>query len=174
MSWLHHRNRRRARPLVYESAVSKTTSGWTLVGVQALLLLALFVAPARRGLAQLWPPDAAAIIGVLLMAMGVVIGLLAARTLSSALTPTPVPRAGEGLRTSGVYAWVRHPIYFAWVLMVFAAPRMTSGRLLFAVISTTYLVVAIPYEERGLRAEFGEPYAAYQRQVRWRIVPGIW
>lgn len=95
--------------------------------------------------------------------------------LRQAAVIEPHGSAGDTpLQVGGPYRWVRHPIYFAWLLMVFAAPRMTSGRLLFAVISTAYLVAAIPFEERGLRAEFGEPYAAYQRQVRWRIVPGIW
>ena len=51
---------------------------------------------------------------------------------------------------------------------------MTSGRLLFAVVSTAYLVVAIPIEERSLIAEFGQSYRDYQRQVRWRLVPGVW
>lgn len=90
--------------------MTKTTTGWLLVGVQALLLLALVLAPARRGVSQLLPPDAAAVVGALLVALGVLVGLLAARELSSALTPTPVPRTGEQLRTGGVYAWVRHPI----------------------------------------------------------------
>ena len=74
----------------------------------------------------------------------------------------------------GPYRWMRHPIYFGWVLMVFATPTMTASRLLFASISTLYLVLAIPFEERGLIAEFGAAYAEYQRKVRWRIVPGVW
>ena len=74
----------------------------------------------------------------------------------------------------GPYRWLRHPIYFGWVLFVFGAPAMTNGRLLFAGLSTLYLVVAIPLEERGLRAEFGQAYVDYQRTVRWRLVPGIW
>ena len=51
---------------------------------------------------------------------------------------------------------------------------MTSTRLLFAVISVAYLVVAIPFEERSLVAHFGSPYEAYRRQVRWRMLPGIY
>lgn len=147
--------------------MSKTTSGWTLVGVQALLLLALFVAPARRGLAQLWPPDAAAIIGVLLMAMGVVIGLLAARTLSSALTPTPVPRAGEGLRTSGVYAWVRHPIYTAVLLAALGYTVAVGGRwqLLTTALLAVFFVAKSRWEDSLLAAEHGAQWEEYQRST---------
>ena len=61
-----------------------------------------------------------------------------------------VSRLGGGalLEVRGPYRWLRHPIYLGWVLLVFGAPTMTTGRLLFAVVSTAYLVVAIPIEER--------------------------
>lgn len=78
------------------------------------------------------------------------------------------------LTIRGAYRWVRHPIYLGWVLMVFGAPTMTTGRVLFAGISTLYLILAIPFEERSLTAEFGAAYATYQRQVRWRLIPGLW
>ena len=84
------------------------------------------------------------------------------------------PAATAPLEVRGPYRWLRHPIYLGWVLLVFGAPDMTAGRLLFAVVSTAYLVVAIPIEERSLVHEFGQSYRDYQRQVRWRIVPGIW
>jgi len=78
------------------------------------------------------------------------------------------------LEVGGPYRYVRHPIYLGWVLLVFAAPTMPMGRLLFAAVSTLYLVVAVPFEERSLVAEFGPAYRDYQRQVRWRLVPGLW
>jgi len=84
------------------------------------------------------------------------------------------PSASSPLEVGGPYRWLRHPIYFGWILMVFGAPTMTSGRLLFASISTLYLIVAIPFEERGLQVEFGQAYRDYQRRVRWRLVPGVW
>jgi protein-S-isoprenylcysteine O-methyltransferase Ste14 len=77
-------------------------------------------------------------------------------------------------RASGPFALVRHPIYLGWMLMVFATPVMTTTRLLFAVVSTTYLIVAIPWEEASLVAAFGERYRGYQRQVRSRLIPGVW
>ncbi len=93
---------------------------------------------------------------------------------SAASAASAAPAAPSALEVGGPYRWLRHPIYFGWVLFVFGAPAMTSGRLLFAGISTLYLVLAIPLEERGLRAEFGQAYVDYQRRVRWRLVPGLW
>ena len=80
----------------------------------------------------------------------------------------------SGLDSSGPYGLVRHPIYFAWLLLVWPAPLMNGTRLVFAAISTVYLLMAIPYEERDLRRHFGAAYEAYARKVRWRILPGIW
>lgn len=78
------------------------------------------------------------------------------------------------LKTGGVFAIVRHPLYFGWVLLVFGAPTMTGTRFVFAVISTLYLAIAVPFEERSLTEVFGPAYGEYQRQTRWRMVPGIW
>ena len=80
----------------------------------------------------------------------------------------------DALQVGGPYRWVRHPIYSGWLLVLFAAPHMTADRLAFAAISSVYLLVAIPWEERSLLRAFGEPYARYQRAVRWRVVPYVY
>jgi methanethiol S-methyltransferase len=77
-------------------------------------------------------------------------------------------------KTSGPYGWVRHPIYSGWFLLVFAAPTMTMTRLVFAVVSSAYLVIAIPFEERSIRASSAGGYDAYARQVRWKLIPGVY
>jgi methanethiol S-methyltransferase len=91
---------------------------------------------------------------------------------SSASNPesrTPNPE----FRTEGPYGWLRHPIYLGWFLLVFAAPTMTMTRLAFAVISSAYVLIAIPLEERTLRATTGGAYEEYARKVRWRLLPGV-
>jgi methanethiol S-methyltransferase len=120
-------------------------------------------------------------VGAAIQSAGVIITLLAARTLSlkelMGLDPSrqssPADHA-RPLETRGLYRLVRHPIYFGWLLFVGGAPLMTSTRLLFAVVSVGYLVLAIPFEERSLAASFGSPYEAYRRQVRWRMLPGVY
>ena len=78
------------------------------------------------------------------------------------------------LETRGLYGLVRHPVYLSWVLFVFAAPHMTFTRLTFAAVSTLYLAIAIPFEERTLVHVFGADYRAYQQRVRWKMLPGIY
>jgi protein-S-isoprenylcysteine O-methyltransferase Ste14 len=87
----------------------------------------------------------------------------------------PPPNTNQAVfHTSGVFGLVRHPIYLGWILMTFFAPKLTINRLIFAVISTAYLLIAIPWEERSLVATYGDRYREYQSRVRWRLIPGVW
>lgn len=90
-------------------------------------------------------------------------------------------RGGAGAREANaplVAAWpytlVRHPIYLAWLLIVFGLPTMTATRFVFACVSSAYLVLAVPLEERLLVKQFGEVYRRYQREVRWRMLPYVY
>ena len=78
-----------------------------------------------------------------------------------------------GLQITGPYRLVRHPLYLGWALALFGHPHMTGDRLAFALISTIYLIVAIPYEEAALVASFGDAYRRYQASVRWRLLPYV-
>jgi protein-S-isoprenylcysteine O-methyltransferase Ste14 len=93
------------------------------------------------------------------------------------IKPAPInkiSKVGNVLQTGGPYRWVRHPLYLGWLLVLFGVAHMTADRLAFASISTAYLLLAIPWEERSLLRVFGEPYARYQRVVRWRVVPYVY
>jgi len=68
-------------------------------------------------------------------------------------------------RTPFLYRWVRHPLILGFLIAFWAAPMMTVGRLLFAITTTVYCLVALQLEERDLRRYFGDQYARYQRQV---------
>ena len=110
-------------------------------------------------------------------------GLLLTGVAAAALDPLDLagirqafghPPPAAVFRTTGVYALVRHPIYLGWVLLVWCVPVMTGTRLVFAAVSTLYLVIAIPLEERQLRQTLGRTYDAYIAAVRWRMLPGVY
>ncbi len=111
----------------------------------------------------------------LAQACGVMIIAAAVRTID------PLELAGirqhataESLQIVGPYHWVRHPLYSGWLLLTFGAPHMTGDRLFFAAISTLYLVIAMPFEERSLRMSFGDAYDDYTRRVRFRLIPYVY
>jgi protein-S-isoprenylcysteine O-methyltransferase Ste14 len=78
------------------------------------------------------------------------------------------------LQVDGPYRWVRHPVYLGWLLMVFGTAHLTRDRLAFAAISSSYLFLAVPWEERSLRQACGDAYARYEQQVKWRIIPFLY
>lgn len=80
----------------------------------------------------------------------------------------------EPLQVGGPYRLVRHPLYLGWILTVFGVARMTGDRLAFALMTTAYLFVAVPWEERSLVRSFGQDYARYRTRVRWRIIPFVY
>lgn len=68
-------------------------------------------------------------------------------------------------RKPGLYKHVRHPIYVGWLIIFWATPTMTIAHLLFAVMTTAYILIAVQLEERDLVDELGEDYRAYKRTV---------
>ncbi|MCU0305064.1 MAG: isoprenylcysteine carboxylmethyltransferase family protein [Thermoanaerobaculales bacterium] len=67
--------------------------------------------------------------------------------------------------TPALYRVVRHPIYVGWITLMWATPTMTVAHLVFALASTTYILVAMRIEERDLVAEHGRRYTDYRDRV---------
>jgi len=80
----------------------------------------------------------------------------------------------ETLKMDGPYRFVRHPVYFGWILLVWSLPVMTGTRLVFAAISTIYILLVMPYEEASFNRAYGKQYATYANSVRYRLFPGLY
>jgi protein-S-isoprenylcysteine O-methyltransferase Ste14 len=84
--------------------------------------------------------------------------------------PSPMP-----FIVRGPYRWVRHPLYFFCLLLIWSCPDLSLDRLLYNILWSTWIIVGSVLEERDLVADFGEPYRDYQSKVPmlipWRIRP---
>ncbi len=69
------------------------------------------------------------------------------------------------LVTGGMYAFVRHPLYFFSLLILWPNPIMTLQTLILNVMATAYLWAGSRVEERRLTAVFGEAYTTYKQRV---------
>jgi protein-S-isoprenylcysteine O-methyltransferase Ste14 len=86
------------------------------------------------------------------------------------LIPIKVRLRGKQLRPPnfilrGPYLWIRHPLYFSTIVLIWSAPHVSSDRLLFNLLWTLWIVLGTYFEERDLVAEFGEKYCHYQKTV---------
>jgi methanethiol S-methyltransferase len=78
--------------------------------------------------------------------------------------------ASQPFVVRGPYLWVRHPLYFFLILMIWSYPVLTVDRLLFNVLWTVWVCVGTFFEEADLLLDFGEAYRDYQRKVP-RLIP---
>ena len=77
-----------------------------------------------------------------------------------------------GFRTTLFYRVVRHPLNLGFLIAFWAAPTMTVGHLLFAAVTTAWILLAMQLEERDLMAALGTRYAEYRQRVPM-LVPGV-
>ncbi len=83
--------------------------------------------------------------------------------------PKPVP-----LTIAGPYRWVRHPLYFCLILMIWSYPDLTRDRLLFNLLWTLWIVIGSYFEESDLLIEFGDAYREYRKKVPMLIPLSKW
>jgi protein-S-isoprenylcysteine O-methyltransferase Ste14 len=73
---------------------------------------------------------------------------------------TPLP-----FRVPLFYKLVRHPLYMGFLVAFWSASTMTVAHLLFALLTTGYILTAIKFEEKDLLTHFGIKYSEYKKKV---------
>ncbi|HUG47042.1 MAG TPA: NnrU family protein [Candidatus Limnocylindria bacterium] len=147
--------------------------GWFVL---QLLLLALIVAAAGQfagswsGMAGL----AGVALGAALMAGGLLLVAVAALALGRAASPLPKPVSRGSLARSGLYRYVRHPIYLGVILsaMGYALIRASLPALALCALLALLLDLKARREESWLRQRYPE-YEDYARRTR-RFIPWLY
>jgi protein-S-isoprenylcysteine O-methyltransferase Ste14 len=77
--------------------------------------------------------------------------------------------------STGVYAFVRHPLYLGCLLMMLGAPLLLGSvwGLIITLIGSMVLIARIFGEEKMLASEL-EGYEEYKHKVKYRLVPFLW
>ncbi|NUM45375.1 MAG: isoprenylcysteine carboxylmethyltransferase family protein [Anaerolineales bacterium] len=104
------------------------------------------------------------------------VGILQTDTLAfiglRQLVTIPQALKEEKLVITGLYRWVRHPLYTAGLLFIWLTPVMTVNWLALYVGVTLYTIVGAIYEERKLVKVFGVAYEDYRKRTPM-LIPGL-
>ena len=143
--------------------------GWFLL--QTFLLLLILFSPFKI---KLFLPLSIRYLGLLFLILGISLTVYAALSLGENLKPSPKPRVGGCLVTTGLYGIVRHPAYSCILLAVLGISLWMNDaiRLLFTLGLFTFFSAKSSEEERWLEKAYPE-YGAYKRRVTKKFIPWV-
>lgn len=151
---------------------------YNVVSIALLALYPLLMLPYDQVMYRIDPP-----LAWLMVAVQVVGGMIVLRVLFFefdgaaffGIRQLLTPRKGKAavmtpLRTTGLFALCRHPLYLGTMMVVAVNPVMTRALFCFAIFTAIYAYVGSYFEEHRLVATFGDEYRAYQQRTK-RVFP---
>lgn len=150
--------------------------GEVYVAIQGLLFTWIIFGPKNWSKFGPWPlPEAIFVTwtGIALIVLGCLVALSAAVGLGRALTPLPKPNDAGTLIATGVYRWMRHPIYTGVMLMTIGWALYVEGivTLVSSLVLGIFFYIKSRREEQWLLVRYPE-YKAYQKRT-FRFIPFI-
>jgi protein-S-isoprenylcysteine O-methyltransferase Ste14 len=119
-------------------------------------------------------PMAVSVVGDALVAIGLGLAMLVVIQNSYAAANVTV-EAGQKVITTGLYGFVRHPMYVGALIMMVGIPLALDSwwGLVILIPSVIVLVLRILDEEKMLKQEL-DGYSQYTQKVHYRLVPYVW
>jgi protein-S-isoprenylcysteine O-methyltransferase Ste14 len=109
------------------------------------------------------------LLGVLPLAIGIIINLVADKTFKEHTTTVKPLEASTSLITTGVFRITRNPMYLGFVLILLGI-AIFLGSLTPYVVVLVFVIfidtVFIKYEEKKLEGIFGQTWLDYRKEVR--------
>jgi protein-S-isoprenylcysteine O-methyltransferase Ste14 len=147
-------------------------TGFILLFLGTLILMALDAVRFEWSHVPAW----AQAIGELILLLSLWVGFRTLRENSFAAPVVKIQKdRGQTVVTTGVYQYVRHPMY-AGALLFFVGTSLLLGSwwgLAAALALAVLLGIRIQIEERTLRAGL-QGYGDYAARVRYRLIPMVW
>lgn len=162
--------RRRAGP----TAETRTMQQVLIVGWYSSLAATFLVSALDRRFAWSQVPTAICLVGDVLVAVGLSLGMLVLIQNSHAAATVRVETDQKVIAT-GLYGLVRHPMYTGNVILMVGIPLALGSYwgLIFVIPGVIVLAVRIRDEEKMLQDEL-DGYREYTQKVRYRLVPCMW
>jgi protein-S-isoprenylcysteine O-methyltransferase Ste14 len=143
---------------------STTVNLRTIVATGAMLILPCLMRPTSPSTGMI------ATIGLILELLGVLLTQIARIYMGRSFGLLP---ANRGIISNGPFRWVRHPIYFGWLILSigYAMSYPNDRNVMLIVVTLPFMVWRIDQEEAHLSAD--PEYRSYMDRVRYRLWPGV-
>jgi len=135
-----------------------------LAAAIVLMVACHFLAPGTRLLPFAWN-----LLGLLLLAAGIYLNLVADAAFKHAGTTVKSHQRSSALITSGVFRVSRHPMYLGMALLLLGLAMLLGTATPFVWVPVFILIVElryIPVEERMLADTFGPDWDRYKKRTR--------
>ncbi len=142
---------------------------WSLA--QAIFLLSILFLPFKINMHL---PNVIRYLGLSFMIIGISLVGYAIVSLKSNLKPSPKPRVGGSLETTGLYSIVRHPAYSSIVIMAlgYSLWKNDAIRCVLTFALFIFFDLKSSIEEKWLEKSFPE-FIDYKKRVNKKLIPGI-
>ena len=142
---------------------------WILI--QSTLLLLILFWPFKI---ELNLPAIVKNTGIFFLVGGFILAEIAVKALKDNLRPSPKPKVGGKLITTGLYSIVRHPAYGAILISALGLGLwMNDGvRLMLLVCLLIFFDAKSRIEEKWLEKRYSE-YTDYKKHVTKKFIPGV-
>jgi len=136
----------------------------TLAASGGMLILPCFMRPTNVSTGAL------ATTGLTFELFGVVLTQVARVYMGRSFGVLP---ANRGIVSKGPFRWIRHPIYFGWLILSigYAMSYANGSNIMLIVATLPFMVWRIDQEEVHLGAD--PEYRRYMDRVRYRLWPGV-
>jgi protein-S-isoprenylcysteine O-methyltransferase Ste14 len=162
--------RMKAGPFAETRTLQKVIIAGTVLSVAAVLVVSAF--DHRFGWSTV--PTAVVVIGMVLVFLGLTMAQFVVIQNNYAGATVTV-EADQELVSTGLYGFVRHPMYVGTLVMMLGTPLALDSYWGLVGLAPALLILAlrITDEEKMLREEL-DGYQEYMQKVPYRLVPGVW